>query len=398
MADMDDRISRLSDELLCHILSFLPTQQAVATSVLSKRWLPLWISVPVLDYDNVSNREPSHSFERLIYATILARDRAQPITTFRLKYKPRVREHVKDVNVWVNTAIRRGIQNLEIKLVLEPETDSDTDFEADFDSETEDEVLPEIRLSCSRIFSCKTLVVLKLKAVSLAASFSFELPSLKSLHLSHVKFDKGQYLIEILYGCPMLEDLKTRNLDYGTGSICEKRFKILPKLARADMDFSWLETEDGNNLKIILKAISNVEFLTIDLIGVEVVDDVVPEFPHLRHLTLSGAYRNSHLTLLMLKNCPKLQSFKLCGSFGAKDVLTYPQFVPECLTSCLSKCYLERYQFTESDLKFAKYIMQNSTYLQVMKIGDASPNQSEVLKELLALIPRKSASCELSFI
>lgn len=38
----DDRLSSLPDDLLGHILSFLPTQQAVRTSQLSRRWRRVW--------------------------------------------------------------------------------------------------------------------------------------------------------------------------------------------------------------------------------------------------------------------------------------------------------------------------------------------------------------------
>ncbi|KAI9107955.1 hypothetical protein K1719_020828 [Acacia pycnantha] len=43
---MMDRISSLPNYLLLHILSFLPTKQAVVTSFSSKRWRPLLHSLP----------------------------------------------------------------------------------------------------------------------------------------------------------------------------------------------------------------------------------------------------------------------------------------------------------------------------------------------------------------
>lgn len=46
-----DRLSALSDELLCHVLSFLPSRQAVQTTTLSKRWVDLWLSMPSINLD-----------------------------------------------------------------------------------------------------------------------------------------------------------------------------------------------------------------------------------------------------------------------------------------------------------------------------------------------------------
>ncbi|XP_021764328.1 putative F-box/LRR-repeat protein At3g18150 [Chenopodium quinoa] len=61
------RISLLPDELLLHILSFLPLKQAVSTGVLSKRWRNLWMKSPSLSFDayNMFGRELSYVEQRL---------------------------------------------------------------------------------------------------------------------------------------------------------------------------------------------------------------------------------------------------------------------------------------------------------------------------------------------
>lgn len=46
-----DRISGLPDEVLWHILSFLPTKYVVRTCILSTRWKNKWASAPYLDFD-----------------------------------------------------------------------------------------------------------------------------------------------------------------------------------------------------------------------------------------------------------------------------------------------------------------------------------------------------------
>ncbi|CAA7016875.1 unnamed protein product [Microthlaspi erraticum] len=51
----EDRISRSPEEVILHILSFLPTKDAVATSAFAKQWRSRWKMVPVLDFDYESD-------------------------------------------------------------------------------------------------------------------------------------------------------------------------------------------------------------------------------------------------------------------------------------------------------------------------------------------------------
>ncbi|KAF7150543.1 hypothetical protein RHSIM_Rhsim02G0017300 [Rhododendron simsii] len=45
-----DRISQLPEPIIHHILSFLHTEDAVCTSILSKRWRRMWCTFPVFDF------------------------------------------------------------------------------------------------------------------------------------------------------------------------------------------------------------------------------------------------------------------------------------------------------------------------------------------------------------
>ncbi|EOA12630.1 hypothetical protein CARUB_v10027540mg, partial [Capsella rubella] len=48
----EDRVSKLPDHLICHILSPLPIKEIIKTSLLSTRWRSLWLSVPYLDLNS----------------------------------------------------------------------------------------------------------------------------------------------------------------------------------------------------------------------------------------------------------------------------------------------------------------------------------------------------------
>ena len=94
-----DRISDLPESLLCHILSFLPTKESVATSILSSRWKLLWTLVPKLDLESEEIsasellldddedeylRESEIMFAHVV-SSVLAQQECGELQTFRLR-------------------------------------------------------------------------------------------------------------------------------------------------------------------------------------------------------------------------------------------------------------------------------------------------------------------------
>lgn len=202
----EDIISTFPDPILCHILSFLETKQAVATSILSNRWKHLWLSVPVLDFSitRLTDKDDNFRFNDFVYSVLLSRDATVPIKSFRLyviyDYNEHVTLRIPSFAKWINIVLQRGVEYL--------------DLHADIYGWP---ILP------NTIFNCTTLVVLKLNFFWIDPSCSsvLLLPSLKTLYLQFITFPKHQDFMSLLGNCPNLEDLLISDLwfDYKEDSL-----------------------------------------------------------------------------------------------------------------------------------------------------------------------------------
>ena len=270
-------ISNLPDSILCHILSFISTKQAAITSVLSKRWRPLWLSVLALNF-NSNDFKTFVRFVCVINSTMKRRDITLPIHSFRLRCPNYYSFDQKDVNQFVHFVLQRGIQNFYLHL---PET-----------------CMIQTKLP-HNMLSCRTLEVLKLKSimiVDISHLVDIGLPCLKTLHLSRVQFGCHQHVMKLLSGCPILEDLKTKWLHAPTGNerhALEENFRSFPSLIKARVF----------DLSFLISMVSTC------------ITQQLPMFQSLTYLELNFNDQDWILRgfwlLEVLKHSPKLQNFTI---------------------------------------------------------------------------------------
>ena len=220
---MADRISSLPDSILCDILSSLPTKEVVATSVLSKRWILLWRSVPSFhfDYNHDKYKEACTHFLQLVDSFLLSRDREQPLHRFCLTFDSTLDQTIC-IKTWITAAVSGRVQHLDLNC--------DRDI-----------VMPSV-------FSCKSLVVLKLNSITVEDFSSVDLPLLKILYLNSVSLPRYLDLSQILSGCPNLEDLEVMGLACET----KGKFNRLTKLVRASINENLLPLEIVKDVEVLL--------------------------------------------------------------------------------------------------------------------------------------------------
>lgn len=272
---MVDRISALPDDLLLHILSFLPTKLAFTTTLLSKRWTPLFYSLPVLDFNDI-HLEDYETYDRFFCFVhnlmISPLSINQPLKTFRLcsdyydggffhsscKYR---KQDSRTFSAWLEAAIQRRVEVIDLNL----------------DSHT---LKPTIFIS-------GTLIVLKLHYLNVGNHTScVNLPSLKTLHMIYVQFNNRNDYINFLSSCPNLEDLiagciSYKKLDENNAPVDElKKSLTLSKVVRAVIEYD------------------------------EAYFKVIPVFSNLIHIKIIYCSRSFHCwdgAIQLLRLCPKLQ-------------------------------------------------------------------------------------------
>ncbi|KAI8558539.1 hypothetical protein RHMOL_Rhmol04G0102600 [Rhododendron molle] len=453
-----DWISNLPDAILCHILSFMPTRNAVRTSILSTRWKSLWASVPIIEFSNygVSPKEDGPgSFMDFIDRVLLLHN--LPILTRFLFHSRWGDENPYRLNSWISTAIKRHVQELVL-------------------SSTSRTILELPR----HLFTSVDLVVLKLSCKGFCWSpLTAFLPRLKVLHLCSLEFLDDGSLKNLLSGCPVLEELEiyTSSGDkINTLCICSSTLKKLivhnnfkersvqcgvvikapsleslelrdsvsrdfevdelPALVKADVrvffdsdDYEGSDYYYNAVVRMLAKA-SNVQHLWLYNATLEVVINASAYnellFPSLTHLHM--AIHDSpwsvvpdllghipSLTVLVLNKVSsfcgdKKFHFHLFQTLNANDCCVCyqdrkcrdvclwcgaPENVPICLSLSLEKIEFNGFSGCNKEMKLVRYLLENAMVLKKLTLRSWSRNKK--IKTDLQKYKRGSGTCQIEF-
>ncbi|XP_078150258.1 putative F-box/LRR-repeat protein At3g18150 isoform X1 [Carex rostrata] len=225
-----DSTSRLPDEVLTHILSFLTTKEAVQTCVLSKRWINIWAVVPILDinhygFEKVGVHDCSAAydgcsggcknalimsvvrFERLMTGFL---DNRAPTNLERFCCARHIHNFEHDASVgWIDRVAL--LMPLDIDILITGGTDNSLD-------------LPDLVFSCTSLQYLNIALYTRVKTI--IRPVSINLPSLKFLELTWVELP-DDFAQKFFIGCPSLERLKLCSCDLYFSDISSEVLKEL---------------------------------------------------------------------------------------------------------------------------------------------------------------------------
>ncbi|KAJ9692035.1 hypothetical protein PVL29_011233 [Vitis rotundifolia] len=194
MAEEQDRISHLPDDILIRILSLLPTKDVARTSLLSKAWRKLspFSSLSVLMFqspDFFHSRRKNFdvsSFINAIDSSLGLRQKDVSLARLRLHLLLDDIESESLIDSWIDAALERKVKELDLYLLPR--------------SIAKPYSLP------AKIFSATAITVLSLGEFRLEICGDIDLPALRKLCLTKIRCDE-QAIQQLISSCPLIEGL-----------------------------------------------------------------------------------------------------------------------------------------------------------------------------------------------
>ncbi|KAB5524449.1 hypothetical protein DKX38_022198 [Salix brachista] len=213
-------LNDLSQDILLHILSFLPTLESITTSLISKKWKSLWSLVPSLNFSYVhfpiykSFFTTRQFFSEFVDRTLILKPHL-PLQKFRLEfiYEDRYGCHVDS---WVRYAIRNRVSELDLDFFIDEsfhivELEGRRDYDFPFSAPR------------NGFKACPNIEVLKLENCYGMENLRLCSEKLKRLGLSSFYTAERELYLEL--DCPNLVSLGIDCVE--TGEFCIKNLSSL---------------------------------------------------------------------------------------------------------------------------------------------------------------------------
>uniref|UniRef100_A0ACD5W6V3 Uncharacterized protein n=2 Tax=Avena sativa TaxID=4498 RepID=A0ACD5W6V3_AVESA len=110
-----DRIGALPDEILHHLLSFLPAQEAVRTCVLARRWRHLWKFATGLRIVEFEDARSVQDVRKFVDHLLILRGHVG-LNTFELELSGFSEDDVPYLNLWTRLAVLCNVRALTLHL------------------------------------------------------------------------------------------------------------------------------------------------------------------------------------------------------------------------------------------------------------------------------------------
>ncbi|KAI3831359.1 hypothetical protein MKW92_053129 [Papaver armeniacum] len=436
-----DQISNLPDDVLVRILSFVPTEQAVLTSLLSKRWKFLWTSIPVLDFDydrfwekfyalNLDDDDIKRRFLDFVEHVFSLHELA-PLQNLRLAFDINVfDDYISEASMLVRFAMRSNCMAIDLKL-------SDSSLYA----EDIEYTLPPC------FFPHRSVSQLKLTRCKFIPSLYRSFASVNVVKLTHVELQKDS-VYDLVSKCPRLEDLHLIRCQIpsflmlqsclGNGGLDFEHATIhIPTLLLLAYEGNFrsgylsiynpenlIEAEVNvfcdlhNELQLLCKLLQdlrNVKSLTLFSHNLKVLNinggmSLQTPFNNLKHLTVKLRKVDKELLGLvcLLRSSPYLESLCLSIDFdayllpkneilsavynGDKETVQQLRLLPpECLAH-LMKIKIEYFQGLKVEMEFVELFLKSSLCLREMVICMSSRYRYlKLIKELSKTLKKKKA-------
>ncbi|KAJ1275078.1 hypothetical protein BS78_05G108600 [Paspalum vaginatum] len=291
MASGADRISALPDEVLHHVLSFLPMHELVPTSLLARRWLDLWKSAPSMSVTGVKDCYNPKWFIQYVDNLLLLHHPGARLDSFSVdlderdfSFKQFLPTNDTSVGMWFRLALLCKVRALS--------------FRTTYGIYSESYEMP-LQLPNAPIIS-QHLKILDLEMVTLKSSsldFS-ECPVLVDLKMNNCE----------IYGnlsSPFLKHLSLTECFFGTGSV------------RACIYMPGADDRRGESL--LLNGLSQVTELELSVDSTMFIVNrdlkLCPTFRKLKTLFLSawcpGIYADRNVLTCILQHSPILEKLTL---------------------------------------------------------------------------------------